>query len=144
MTKAVDAKVGDKETCKSCGTEVTCGLTKGTPEYPSKNQWQVDGKAHYNYDHQTKTTACNNVIIEDPKNKATQNHSGNTVQYSPEIVRQESFTEFDKIYSEGWIKAKTLIETLTFPTKPVGKDLEIMLQCIMKAYVHFYIARNLK
>src|SRR5438445_11552969 len=87
MTKATDAKVGDKEVCQICITEMTCGLTKGTPEHPPKNQWQVDGKAHYNYDFKTKTTTCNSVVIEDPKNVRT-----------PEVVNPIGKGILDKVY----------------------------------------------
>jgi len=143
VTKAIDAKVGDKEICKSCGTEVTCGLTKGTAEYPSKNQWQVDGKAHYNYDFKSKTTTCNNVIIEDPKNKrAPTNLLIEEHQITPEILRQESFSDFEKVYSEGFIKAKLLVDSLRVG---VTDDPEVRFSIatlITRKYVDFYTARN--
>ena len=45
-------ELGIEDTC-FCGTKVKCGM-KG-----DKLQWQVNGKAHYNYDTNTKKTTCN-------------------------------------------------------------------------------------
>jgi hypothetical protein len=144
MKKATEVKVGETDTC-SCGAIVTCGMTQGSPDYPAKQQWQVDGKAHFNYDFKTKTTTCKGVIIEDPKNKATQNHAGNppTVITSPEVLRIESFIDFNKVYGEAIPKAKEITEQLTMGYDTPEGDKLIITQRILRDYIHFYCARNL-
>jgi len=46
---------GKKEICH-CGVELTCNEITYNNE--TKLQWQVDGKAHFNFDPATKTTTC--------------------------------------------------------------------------------------
>jgi hypothetical protein len=152
MTKAINAKVGGVEKCGICQTEMTCGQTQGTPEYPAKNQWQVNGKAHYNYDFKTKTTTCNGQIIEDPKNtRIVQPGTMDKVysqpkitDISPEVLRTETFIEFEKVYCEGFVKAKALVESLRIGIKDEPEVRFSIATLITKKYVDFYIARNLK
>lgn len=58
MRKANDVPPGTQEKCDTCGTLCTAALIPATDKYPAKVQWQVDGKAHFNYDKNTKTVTC--------------------------------------------------------------------------------------
>jgi hypothetical protein len=150
MTKAIDAKVGDKENCQLCSVEMTCGLTKGTPEHPAKQQWQVDGKAHYNFDFKTKTTTCNGVIIEDPKNvrreevknislipENTTTPYTPTIIASPEVLRQETSIEFQKVYNEFIPTAKEITNQLQSGLIEKTDNITIA-QRVLREYITFY------
>ena len=59
-------EIGVKDKC-FCGTDVICGWNRDN----TKLQWQgMDGKAHYNYDTNTKKTTCKGT--EEPKQEVTQ------------------------------------------------------------------------
>jgi len=146
MTKAAEAKVGDKEECNICHVMLTCGLTAPSGNYPQKNQWQLNGESHYIFK-PGQEMKCKGTVIEDPKNKPQK--SSQTEPYtpkvvaSPEVVRTESFIEFSKVYNEAIPKAKEIADQLVFGQTIVEADKHRVVQRVLRDYINFYIARNL-
>lgn len=52
---------GAEESCPSCHNGMICVEIPANGNYPSRLQWQTDGKAHYSFDASTKTTTCKSV-----------------------------------------------------------------------------------
>lgn len=49
---------GAEESCPSCHEKMTCVELPAVGNYPSRLQWQSNGKAHYSFDPTTNTTSC--------------------------------------------------------------------------------------
>jgi hypothetical protein len=49
---------GENAECPSCHTQILCVEIASNGNYPSRLQWQADGKAHYSFDPITKNTSC--------------------------------------------------------------------------------------
>jgi hypothetical protein len=52
---------GENGECPSCHTPMLCVEIASNGNYPSRLQWQVDGKAHYSFDPITKNTSCKGI-----------------------------------------------------------------------------------
>ena len=49
---------GENAECPSCHTQILCVEIPSVGNYPSRLQWQANGKAHYSFDPSTKVTSC--------------------------------------------------------------------------------------
>ena len=69
----LDKTAGAEESCPSCHSQMLCVEIPANGNYPSRLQWQSDGKAHYSFDPATKTTSCKDTspaissVVQAPK-----------------------------------------------------------------------------
>ena len=55
----LEKKEGNEGPCWKCGQTIFCRIVEKSGNYPSKLQWQdKDGKAHYNFNFDTKESTC--------------------------------------------------------------------------------------
>ena len=82
---------GAEESCPSCQTQMSCIEIPANGNYPSRLQWQTDGKAHYSFDATTKVTSCKGSIT------ATAGNITPTIKAITPEQKLENMTAFSEL-----------------------------------------------
>jgi len=135
---------GAKETC-FCGSPVVC--VKISYQGNESLQWQnADGKAHYNPRNDDGTfPPCNSTV---PKKDTTKAAATDTKIVQPgtlDKVNVESSIalDFEKIYRSGIPIAERIArEAILFGQPQTDKEVSVVVQCVMKAYIQYWIAKT--
>lgn len=141
---------GAKETC-FCGSPVVC--VKISYQGKDSLQWQnLDGKAHYNPRNADGTyPPCNSTVEKKEQNLTTavsNSPQSSTAAPTSQIVNPPNteniiLADFEKIYRSGIPTAERIAkEAILFGQPQTLHDISVVVQCIMKAYIQYYIAMD--
>lgn len=137
---------GAKETC-FCGSPVVC--VKISYQGKDSLQWQnLDGKAHYNPRNADGTyPPCNSTVVKpdtsgsgSPPPTVKQQTEASTI---PPTQSNSIESDFERIYRNSIPTAERIAkEAILFGQPQTLHDISVVVQCIMKAYIQYYIAMD--
>lgn len=134
-----------------CGEPVVC--VEKEYQGAKRLSWinESNSESHYSRNDDG-TFNCNTTIIEDPKNKRIDTSGSGSP--TPTVQQQTASStvgtpqnsialDFEKIYRSGIpIAERIATEAILFGQPQTPHDVSVVVQCIMKAYIQYYIAMD--